>query len=351
VLTSPPVLTNRRDVLSLLPLAGSSALIFLGNLSNAQDHAAQEPSSQAAPIDQASVDFWTRDIRNPDAGGPGTRGLGNAPRASFIYYDEHKGFVTGSDIGDDALKDSGDLDIIINVDHIRPSLADQARFENLEGGSLRIDVQQSAPLPSLSERLAWTAVAGFLTENKKLPALKEMTFDPGTTWGKLQAVPLPDGGGRWTWNFFLQKRKSRWMQILDSIRNNRGLLAPIFGLGLPAIAITALTTVDSIVAEMTKNERTEWLFQSPDVSFYATKRARDAFEGSKLRLKKGMYVIMPSDKLSAFAKEAQGLAVKDGLIVPKNTPGLDVESAAKDTIKDITYLTVGVGTKFRPTSR
>jgi hypothetical protein len=109
--------------------------------------------------------------------------------------------------------------------------------------------------------------------------------------------------------------------------------------------------VDSIVAEMTKDERTEWLFQSPDVYFYATKRARDTLEGSKLRLKKGMYVIMPSDKLSGFAKEASGLTVKDGLIVPRNTPGLEVESAAKDTIKDITYLTVGVTARFRSPSR
>ena len=277
--------------------------------------------------------------------------MGNAPRASFVYYDEHSGFVTGSDIGDEGLRDSGDLDIIVNVDHVRPSLLDQQRFVNLEGASLRIDVQQATPLPSLAERLAWTAIAGFLPEGKKFPPLKEMTFDPGTTWGKLQAVPLPGGGGRWTWNFFLQRRKGRWMQILDALRRSQGLLAPIFGLGLPAIAITALTTVDAIVAEMTRSERTEWLFQSPDVYFYATKRARDAFEGSKLRLKKGMYVIMPSDQLSAFGKEQSRLTIKDGMIVPKNTSGLDVESAAKEVIQQITYLTVGVTSKFRTNSR
>ena len=109
--------------------------------------------------------------------------------------------------------------------------------------------------------------------------------------------------------------------------------------------------MDSIVAEMTKDERTDWLFQSPDVYFYATKRARDSFEGSKLRLKKGMYVIMPSDKLSSFGKEQSRLTIKDGLIVPKNTTGLDVESAAKEVITDVTYLTVGVMSKFRSPSR
>jgi len=326
--------------------------MLLAELGNSQERGVPaERGSTSGSADQSSFDFWTQDIRNPDSGGPGARAVGSAPRASFVYYDERSGFVTGSDIGDEGLRDAGDLDILVNVDHVRPSTADQGRFMNLEGASLRIDVQQGAPLPSLGERLAWTAIAGFLPENKKLPPLKEMTFDPGTAWGKLQSVPLPGGGGRWTWNFFLQKRKGRFMQILDAIRRNRGLLAPIFGLGFPAIAITALTTVDSIVAQMTKDERTEWLFQSPDVYFYATKRARDAIEGSKLRLKKGMYVVMPSDRLSAFGKEQSRLTIKDGLIVPKNTPGLDVESAAKEVIPDITYLTVGVTSKFRAPAR
>ncbi len=270
--------------------------MLLGELGNSQERGV--PASGA--VDQSSFDFWTQDVRNPDSGGPGTRAIGSAPRASFVYYDERAGFVAGSDIGDEGLRDRGDLDIVVNVDHVRPSLADQGR---------------------------------------------------GTAWGKLQSVPLPSGGGRWTWNFFLQRRKGRWMQILEAIRRNRGLLAPIFGLGFPAIAITALTTVDSIVAEMTKDERTDWLFQSPDVYFYATKYARDSIEGSKLRLKKGMYVIMPSDRLSAFGKEQSRLMIKDGLIVPKNTTGLDVESAAREVIPDITYLTVGVTSKFRPTSR
>ena len=341
--------TSRRDLLSLLPLAGASSLLL--NASETLKGFAQQPAGETS--DPASYNFWTQQVRDPDAADQAhTRGLGsNAPRASFIFFDEHNGFVTGSDIGDDGLRDTGDLDVIVNVDHVRPSAADQSRFVNLEGGSLRIDLQQGIPLPGLAERLAWTAIAGFLPENKTLPAMKEMTFDPGSTWGKLQTVPLPGGLGRWTWNFFLQKRKSRWMQVFDVIRRTQGMLAPIFGLGFPAIATTALNTVDALVGEITRDERTEWLFQSPDVTFYGTKRARDSYEGTKLRLKKGMYVIMPSDKLSLFAKQQSGLVIKDGLIVPKNTPSLEVEGAAKETIKDITYLTVGVTARYRATGK
>jgi hypothetical protein len=349
MLASVSVMASRRDVLSLLSRAGGSALLLSGGIDSL--NLATSTAPQAPAGDQASFDFWTQDIRNPEASGARTRSLGAAPRATFVYYDELNGFLAGSDIGDAALPDAGDLDLIVKVDHIRPGTADQVRFLNLEGGSLRIDVQQASPLPSLSERLAWTAIAGFLPENKKLPAPKEMSFDPGSIWGKMQTVSLPRGGGNLTFNFFLQKRKSRWMQIFEMIRRAKGLLLPVFGLGLPAIATTALNTVDSLVAELTKDERTEWLFQSPDVYFYSTKRARDMFEGSKLRLKKGMYVIMPSDKLSAFAKQQSSLTIKDGLIVPKNTSGLEVEAAAKDVIKDITYLTVGVTTRLRPPAR
>jgi hypothetical protein len=351
MLVSAKVLTNRRDILSLLSLAGGSALLSGAAGFSPELAEALEPGAQAA--DQNTFDFWSQNVRKVDTDGPTAataRSLGAAPRATFVYYDEHNGFLTGSDIRDDGLPDAGDLDVIVNVDHVRPSGADQTRFLNLEGGSLRIDIQQGIPLPSLTERLAWTAIAGFLPENKKLPTAKEMAFEPGSTWGKLQSVPLPGGGGRWTWNFFLQRRKGRWMQLFDVIRRAKGLLLPVFGLGLPAIAVTALNTVDSIVAEMTKDERTEWLFQSPDIYFYASKRARDAFEGSKLRLQKGMYVIVPSDKLAAFGKEQHGLMIKDGLIVPKNTSAFDVEAASKEVIKDVTYLTVGVTTKFRPST-
>src|SRR5262245_28686712 len=349
MLASVSVMASRRDVLSLLSRAGGSALLLSGGIDSL--NLATSTAPQAPAGDQASFDFWTQDIRNPEASGARTRSLGAAPRATFVYYDELNGFLAGSDIGDAALPDAGDLDLIVKVDHIRPGTADQVRFLNLEGASLRIDVQQGRPLPSLSERLAWTAIAGFLPENKKLPALKEMQFNPGTSWGKFQTIPLPEGGGRWTWNFFLQRRKGRWMQLLDMIRRTKGLLMPIFGLGLPAIAITALTTVDAIVAEISKDERTEWLFQSPDIYFYGTRRARDTFEGSKLRLRQGMYVIIPSDKLAAFGKEQNGLTIKDGMIVPKNTSAFEIEAAAKQVIPDITYLTVGVGARYRPVAK
>lgn len=338
---------NRRDLLtaSLATIPTLSSLAMLTGCSKDKETPDSSKGDKQPDLKaQSTFDFWTKEVRDPNAVSKAPS-PGNAPRAQFVYYDEKKGFLAGSDIGDDGLADKGDLNVVVNVDHIRPSTSDQQRFQNLEGGSLRIDLQQANPLPTLTERLAWTAMAGFLPKDKKLPDLKEMTFDPGSTWGKLQTVPLPGGGGRWTWNFFLKHKESRWMQIFDVIRRNKNLLIPIFGLGLPAIAITALNTVDAIVGEITKNDLTEWLFQSSDVFIYGTKEAKDSFEGTKLRLKQGMYVVVPSDQLSAFGKASKDLVIKDGLVVPKNTSSLDSIEAAKQTIPDITYLTVGVSIK------
>ena len=342
---------SRRDVIA--SLSSVSALAALASVTlpgYAQDQGAPGGEKPTAS-DQASYDFWSEDIRNPEAGRTRSISPGSAPRAACVYYDKIHGFVTGSDIGDAGLPDKGDLNVVVNVDHMRPSIKDQARFANLDGGSLRIDLQQASPLPSLAERLAWTAIAALLPENKKLPPLKDMTFDPGATWGKLQTVPLPGGGGRWTWNFFLQHRKSRWMQLFDAIRSGQDVLLPILGLGLPAIAITALTTVDKIVAGLTKDATTEWLFQSSDMYIYATKEARDSFEGSKLRLKQGMYVILPGESLSSLAQQQSNLVIKDGLIVPKETSSLEVLDAAKQTLPDVTYITVGVSAKLHPPAK
>lgn len=347
----PAMPSTRRDLLRYIYAAGAfSAFAPLGlQAAKLRELRSAVPRSDEAlggaqedQTHQESYDFWSNNIRDP--GFPRTRSLdsGNALRAVFVFYDKHDGFVTGSDIGDMGLADRGDLNLIVNVDHIHFSMSDQAKFARLEGGSLRIDLQQADPLPSLPERLGWTSLAGFLPDNKKLPPAKDMNFNPGATWGKLQSVPLPGGGGRWTWNFFLQHRKSHWMQLFEMMRRDKNVLLPIFGLGLPAIAITALETIDNIVAELTRDANTEWLFQSPDVFVYATKKARDSFEGSKLRLKQGMYVIVPSNQLAYFSKQSAGLEIKDGFIVPKNTRSLDVLEASRQTLPELTYLTVGI---------
>ena len=347
---NPCMLSTRRNLLRQLSCASAlSALpahMLLGQALTDQNDGI---NAATALVDPSTYGFWSERVR--DLHSARTRALdgGNAPRAVFVYYDKRNGFVTGSDIGDAGLPDKGDLSLLINVDHVHFSRTDAAKLSRLNGGSLRIDLQQAAPLPSLPERLAWTSIAGILPTSNKVPDAKDMKFDPGSTWGKLQSVPLPGGGGSLTLNFFLQQRKSRWMQLFELMRRGKSVL-PIFGFGLPAIAITALQTVDKIVAELTSEANTEWLFQSPDIFVYATKRARDSFEGSKLRLKQGMYVIVPSKQMGYFAKVAPGLEIKDGLIVPKNTRSMDAIEASTQAVPELTYVTAGVSVRPSPAS-
>ena len=342
---------NRRDLLTAGPV-GAISLPLLGSLALSESWTAlasagnlQQDSAQAS-ADQDTLQFWTSDVRTAEE--PRARSISpSAPaRPAFFFFDSRSdSFRYGSEIGDDGLPERGSSSIILKVERIRPSAADQTRIENMEGGSLRIDLQQAQPLPQLAERLAWTAIAGFLPENKELPALADMTFNPGTAWGDLSRIPLPGGGGKWTWNFFLKKKKSRWMQLVDVIRRSTNLVTPIFGIGLPAIAATALDTVDRMIGAVASQDQTEWLFQSRDVYFYSTRSARDAFVGTKLRLRQGFYLVLPETKAASFDQEAKQLTLMDGLVVPKRTRAPQAIEASKEVLKEITYLSVGVTTR------
>ena len=341
---------KRRELLTMGSLAGAS-LPMLESLALAASRVKDAPAdnSQAeagGPAEADTLQFWASDVRSPEVR---SREISpSAPaRPAFFFFDARSGaFRYGSEIGDDGLPDKGSLSLILKVDRIRPSTADQTRMQNMEGGSLRIDVQQTEPLPRLAERLAWTAIAGLLAENKQLPGLAEMNFNPGTAWGDLASIPLPGGGAKWTWNFFLKKKKSRWVQMIDMIRQGKNLLTPIFGIGLPAIASTALGTVDRIVGAIAAQDQTEWLFQSHDVYLYATKSARDAFVGTQMRLRQGFYLVLPESRAARFDDEAKHLTLVEGLVVPRGTRPPQAIDASQEVLKEITYLSVGVTAKF-----
>jgi hypothetical protein len=70
-------------------------------------------------------------------------------------------------------------------------------------------------LPSRGASFAspWVPHSSFLREQDKpdkagkLPPHAELKFDPATTWGKARSIPVPGGGGYWTWNFFVEVRQ------------------------------------------------------------------------------------------------------------------------------------------------
>jgi len=341
---------NRRELLKIGPLAGVSLPMLEScalAASRIRDPSPDNSQGEAgASTDADTLQFWASEVRGPEVRSRDISASAPARPAFFFFDARSHAFRYGSEIGDEGLPDRGGLSLILKVDRIRPSTADQTRMQNMEGGSLRIDVQQIQPLPRLAEKLAWTAIAGFVAQNKKLPGLAEMNFNPGTAWGDLSSIPLPGGGGKWTWNFFLKKKKSRWMQMIDMIRQSQNLLMPVFGIGLPAIASTALGTVDRIVGAIASTDQTEWLFQSHDVYLYATRSARDAFVGTQLRLKQGFYLVLPESHAARFDNEAKHLALVEGLVVPKGTRPPQAIDASQEVLTEITYLSVGVTTRL-----
>src|SRR5262245_22636190 len=243
---------SRRDFLKSSTLSASTLPLFLPVLSDlnrdmvdallTQQRA--QPSGQDE-FDKQTLDFWTSKVRQPsDDFANGF--ISKSPSSDvpeFVYFDAREGFKPAATINESTLPAKGAVKISFQVQGFRPSKANIDKFNDQRSGSLRVDVKQTAPLPGLAEALAWTAVAALLPNAEgKLPSLQNLGFKPGESWGKLQTIPLTNGLGFWSWNFFLKKKESIWGKLMKAFEVANKQIFPL--LGLPAIAITALSAVD-----------------------------------------------------------------------------------------------------------
>jgi hypothetical protein len=88
----------------------------------------------------------------------------------------------------------------------------------------------------------------------------------------------------------------------------------------------------------------KWLFQGLDTAVCATKDSIGEVGGpdaAKVVLTTGTYLIVRNSSVS----QLKDLVIQDGLVVPHNTNKLDVFDAAKNTLKDQSYLTISVSVK------
>ncbi|WP_129778475.1 hypothetical protein [Peristeroidobacter soli] len=304
---------------------------------------AANPSAEPK-IDEATLDFWTKSVREPAelyAAGmePMSAAIANP---EFLFYHPEKGFLMASDPEAGALPDKGNLQAMLRVERFRPAAKDRTDLGNLQQGSLRIDLQQTQPMPGLAEALAWSAVAAFLPETGgKLPALKNLEFNPGTAWGNLQTVPIPEGLGFWSWNFFVQRKESNWSRFFSFLRESAQVAVPF--LGLPAIAVSALQQVDKLVGYLQSTDRTQWLLQSTAIPVFGTKAAADKVGSSGVGLRTGRYLVVPTDQVGKIADVAsKAMLTREGLVVPKGTNPLKVFEAAEQFLPEVRYLSVYV---------
>jgi hypothetical protein len=303
--------------------------------------------------------FWTEEVRKVSSFRPSMNYIKSSPKSYsvsetvdvsrapvFLYYKGGgEGFVVANDLQEKDFpdfQDKGDMSVGLVVQRIKLSERDQYYFRNLRSGSLRIDLQQATPLPSLAEALAWSSVAALFPDRQgRIPQLPTMRFDPGTTWGKFMTIPLPKGQGLWTWNFFVQEKESFWHKAAGLLRKANELVVPV--LGLPAIAITALKQFDKFFGYLqTREAQANWLFQSQDVPVVVTKEARQRWFESAMPLVKGQYVVVPQSDLSAFGEGMQNYELVNGLVVPRGTRRTDVVEAALSTAPGVTYMSIEV---------
>jgi hypothetical protein len=354
-----PMNTDRRKFLEYASVAGlAPAFVSLvpdtvAQAENAHKHVLD---GGQAGFDQSVLDFWTSKVRSPyEDFLAGVRSKGveipQARDSTFLFPSASKGLVPAgtletSDI--DKFPQDGDKDVTVHVERFRPSPADKATLASLQSGTLRIDVKQVTPLPGLPEALAWTAMATLASRDKKqtIPNLDNVKFDPGTLWGQFQKIPLTDGLGFWSWNFFIKKREGFWGQLLDILFKTLDTVQPLLPiLGLPGIAVSGLKYVDQIVGGIQAQGQSQWLFRGLDIAVCTTKKSFDAAGASgarKLPLTNGSYVIMPEDSVAQVEKD---WVIKDGLLVHSAAAAKDpngIYADAKTILPDVSYMTISV---------
>lgn len=300
--------------------------------------------TESTGIDAATLSFWTQKVRQPtDNLRLGVAMMGAAEEPAFVYFDQSaKTFTLASDLSDQDLPATGDAKVVVRVERFRPSANDAQQFQSAKTGTLRIDVGQINTMPGLAEALAWTSIAAFVPNaSGHIPSLDKLQFDPGQGWSNAQNIPLPNGVGYWTWNFFLKKPEHLWGKIISIFSKAGEVVFPL--LGLPGIALSALKDLDKMLGYVQAAESSTWLLQSVDKPVYATKNGKDQGGSDAIRLRTGTYLVMPESHLSIFGKAVSGLEVQNGgYVVPKGTDEFQRIRVAEESIPDVTYLAVSV---------
>jgi hypothetical protein len=157
----------------------------------------------------------------------------------------------------------------------------------------------------------------------------------------MQNIPLPAGEGRWALNLEAQKKDSLFCKVLQHFVKETGLFVPM--LGFPGIAVSALNSFNNIYGVL--HAGTVPIIQGNPVRVFATQEAvqRTGAPGSVtgILLQSGTYILTPA-KQSPPLEQLKDLSVIQGRIVPPKTAAAELDEAAADTLKDVTYVTFDV---------
>lgn len=357
------VTTPRRDLLKRLltmtAMPGALGISGAGNqLGSFLD--AQAASQINPDVDAKAFDFWSGFLdadAAPSLAGRKTRGGGQTPAAGandaqpvFLHYGP-EGFKDAAELSPEKLVNQGDVMVSLNTSTVKVGRADQKTFERVQNAQLRVDLAQKTGIIPIIEAMAYTVVGamrsvevqakGTAAQKKSQPVVQSISVSSDATWQKMQNIPLPGGEGRWALNLEAQRKDSLFCKVLQNVVKQGGMFFPV--LGFPGIALSALQSFNNLYGAL--HAASVNVIQSPPLRVFATQEAvqkTGAFGAAKgILLQSGTYILIPANQfpdLSQFDK----LAVMQGRVVPPKTSQTEMNEAAADTLKDVTYVTFDV---------
>jgi hypothetical protein len=286
-------------------------------------------------------------MRKPATASSGAADLSR--QVDFFQYDpKQKTLRFATSIEPTELLDhDGDVTASVNVNGFRMAGDDRETFDKLQSAQLRIDVLQGKPLMQYLDPMAWMSMAALFPDKAgKLPPLQNLSFDPATTYQKMQQIILPGGSAQLAVNLSMAHKDSTFLTVLKILTTEVDKFSPV--LGLPAISVTALKGFCSLYGAM--EQRTTFLLNSLPMRAFATQAAREEAQTQQgINLAPGDYVLVPHTYTEQLTPHLDALELRQGYLVPKgsstNTSVYDLATALSP---DITYLSASIGVKVAP---
>jgi hypothetical protein len=352
----------RRSFLKELLAAGTLQGLFASPGMGQAMSAFLDPDSaeNQQDIDAKAYRFWS-DFLSSDAepivGANGQRRGGSPSRPDdaqpvFWHYGP-EGFKNAAELDSSKLISAGDVMISVNTSAVKVAEEDQRTFQRLQNAQIRVDIAQKTAIIPILEAMAYTVVGGmrsFQAESKagakaakKAPpsTVQNISVSSDAAWQKMQNIPLPAGEGRWALNLEAQRKDSLFCKVLQNVVKESGLFVPM--LGLPGIVMSALNSFNIIYGAL--HAGTVPIIKGNPVRVFATQEAvqRTGAPGSVtgILLQSGTYILIPA-KQSPPGEQLKNLSVIQGRVVPPKTAAPDLDAAAADTLKGVTYVTFDV---------
>lgn len=356
--------SRRRDFLKELSAIGMLPAVMVSpEIGRAMGALDQESAKQINPdIDTNAYGFWrdflSRDAEPvvPSADGPrrGNHSGADDAQPVFLHYGPD-GFHHAAELDPSQLVSSGDVMVSVNTSTVKVATADQQTFDHLQNAQIRVDVAQRAGVLPMLEAMAYTVVAGMRSiqsesqgkSNSKAakPAasnVQNISVRDDASWQKMQNIPLPAGEGRWALSLEAQKQDSLFCRVLQHIVKEAGLFVPL--LGFPGIAMSALNSFNNLYGVL--HSGTVPIIRGNPVRVMATQEAVQSTGApgavTGIMLHRGTYILIPAKQCPPIEQLNKNFSVIQGHIVPPKTPSQDLDAAAADTLKEVTYVTFDV---------